>query len=78
MLDPIQNDIHQVYIDNIHVTGDLVCLLILFGKYLSSPKWCFKYKLHPKVWLEHGHKIGEDWTINILRFISESDSTGSA
>ena len=33
--------------------------------------------MHPKVWLEHGHKIGEIWTINALRLVSESDSTGS-
>ena len=33
--------------------------------------------MHPKVWLEHGHKISEDWTLNALRLISESDSTSS-
>ena len=33
--------------------------------------------MYPKVWLEHGHKIGEIWTINALRLVSESDSTGS-
>ena len=34
--------------------------------------------MHPKVCLEHGHKIGEDWTINDLRSISESDSIESS
>ena len=33
--------------------------------------------LHPKVWLEHGHKIGGDWTINALRLFSESESTSA-
>ena len=50
-------------------------MVTLLGKEFSSPKWCFKCKLHPKVWLEHGHKIGEDWTINALRIVSESVST---
>ena len=53
-------------------------LFILLGNECSSPKWCFKYKLHPKVWLKNGHKIGEDWTINVLRLVSESYSTSSA
>ena len=26
--------------------------------------------------LEHGYKIGEDWSINALRLISENNSTG--
>ena len=55
----------------------LYFIIILLGKEFSSPKWCFKYKLHPKVKLEREHKIGEDWTINGLRLVSESDSTGS-
>ena len=33
--------------------------------------------MHPKVWLEHRHNIGEYWTIYALRLISESDFTGS-
>ena len=37
---------------------------------------CFKCKLYPKVWLEHGRKIGEDWTINSLSFVLESNLTG--
>ena len=53
-------------------------LVILLGKEFSSPKWCFKCKLNLKVWLEHGHKIGEDWTINDLRIVSESDCEGPA
>ena len=67
MLEQIKNDNHQVYIDNSYVSGDLVFFVILLGKEFSSPKWCFKYKLHPKVWLEYGHTICEDWTINTLR-----------
>ena len=43
-----------------------------------SLKWRFKCKLNPKVWLEHGHKIGEDWSINALRLVSESDCIGPA
>ena len=78
MLKTILIDHHQVSIDNLYVTGDLAFLVILLGKEFSSPKWCFKCKLHPKVWLEHGHKIGEDWTINALRLVSESDCTGPA
>ena len=78
MLDPIKIDSHQVSIDNICVTGDLTFLVILLGKEFSSPKRCFKCKLHLKVWLEHGHKIGEDQAINTFRLASESDSTGFA
>ena len=53
-------------------------LVILLGKEFSSPKWCFKCKLNQKVWLEHGYKTGEDWTINDLRLLSQSDYTGPA
>ena len=74
ILEPIKIDNHQVSIDDIYVTGDLAFFVILC-KECSSPKWCFKYKLHPKVWLKHGYKIGEDWTINTLRLVSESDLT---
>ena len=69
-------DNHQVSIDNLYVTGDLAFLVILLGKEFSSPNF-LKGKLHPKVWLEHGHKIGEDWTINAFRLVLESDLTGS-
>ena len=78
MLDPITIDNHHGSIDMLYVTGDLDFLVILLGKEFSSPKWCFKCKLHPKVWLEYGHKIGEDLTLNALRLISESYSTGSS
>ena len=61
-----------------YVTSDHVFLVILLGKEFSSPKWCFKCKLHPKVWLEREHKIDEYWTINTLRLVAESDSTGSS
>ena len=37
----------------------------------------FKCRLHPKVWLEYGHKIGKYCTIYALRLISGSDSTSS-
>ena len=30
------------------------------------------------MWLEYWHKIGEDWTINALILVSESNSTGLA
>ena len=77
MLDPIKIDIHQVSIAKIYITGDLIFLVILLAEEFSSPKWCFKCKLYPKVWLEKWHKIGGDRTINALRLVSESDSTGS-
>ena len=77
MLEPIKINNHQVFIDNIYVIGDLAFLFILLGNECSSPKWCFKYKLHPKVWLDHGYKIVEDWTQNSLRLVLEYDSTGS-
>ena len=64
MRDPIS-------IDNIYVTGDLAFFISSLYKKFSSPKWCFKYKLH-------GRNIGEDWTINILSLVLESNSTGSA
>ena len=70
MLDPIKIDNHQVSISNIYVTGDLAFLAILLGKAFFSLKWCFKRKLYQKVWLEYGHKIGEGWTFNTLRFVS--------
>ena len=60
MLDSITIDNHQVSIDNLYVTGDLAFLVILIGNEFSSSKWCFEYKLHPKVWLECGYVIGED------------------
>ena len=60
ILDPITIYNHQVYIDNLYITSDLSSLVMLLGEELSSPKWCFKCKLYPKVWLEHGHVIGED------------------
>ena len=78
MLETISIDNHQLSIDNFYVTGDLTFLIILLGKEFSSPKWCFKSKLNPKVWLEHGYRIGEDWTINALRIVSESDCEGPA
>ena len=77
MLDLIKIDNHQVSIDNIYVTRDLAFLVILLGKELTSPKWRFKWKLHPKLWLNYMHTIGEDWTINALRLVLESHSTGS-
>ena len=52
-------------------------LIILLGKEFSSPKWCFKCKLNPKVWLEHWYKVGKYWTIHLLRLFSESDLTSS-
>ena len=52
-------------------------MFILLGKEFSSTKWCCKCKLNPKVWLEHEHKIGENWAMNALRLVSESDFTGS-
>ena len=58
MLETISIDNHQLSIDNFYVTGDLTFLIILLGKEFSSPKWCFKSKLNPKVWLEHGYRIG--------------------
>ena len=78
MLEPIIFDNHHVSIDNLYVIGDLAFLVILLGTELSSPKWCFKCKLYPKLYLEHAHEIGEDWTINALRLVSESDSTRSS
>ena len=38
MLESIKIDNHQVSIDNIYVTGDLVFLIILLDKEFSSPK----------------------------------------
>ena len=38
----------------------------------------FKCKSYRKVQLEHGCKIDKSWTINTLRLVSESDSTGFA
>ena len=78
ILEPIIINNHQVSINNLYVTRDLTVLVIVLGKEFSSPKWCFKCKLHPKVWLEHGYTIGEEWTIDTLRLVSESDFTGSA
>ena len=78
MLKTISIDNHQLSIDNLYVTSDLEFLVILLGKEFSSPKWCFKCKLNQKVWLEHGYKTGEDWTINDLRLLSQSDYTGPA
>ena len=62
----------------LYVPDGLAFLVILLCKEFSSPKCCFKFKLHPKVWQEYGHVIAEDWTINALRLVSESDSTRSA
>ena len=78
MIETISIDNHQLSIDNLYVTGDLAFLVILLGKEFSSPKWCFKCKVNPKIWLEHEYKIGEDWTINALRLVSKSDYTRSA
>ena len=78
MLKILLIDNHQVSIDNLYITGDLAFRVILLGKEFFSAKWCFKCKLHPKIWLEHRHKIGEDWTINTLGLVSESDLTESA
>ena len=73
MLKTASIDNHQISVDNLYVTGDLEFLVILLGKEFSSPKWCFKYKLNLKIWLEHEHKIGEYWTTIALRLVSESD-----
>ena len=78
MLETISIDNRQLSIDNLYVTGDHAFLVILLGKAFPSPQWCFKCKLNPKVWLEHGHKIGEDWKINALRLVSESNCIGPA
>ena len=77
ILEPITFDNHQVFISNIHVTSDLVFMIILLGKESLSPKQRFKYKLRSKVWLKHGHQIGEDCAINILKRNLESYLTGS-
>ena len=76
MLETISIDNHHLSINNLYVTGDLIFLVILLCKECSSPKWCFRCKLNPKVRLEHGHKIGKYWTINALRLVSESGCTG--
>ena len=78
MLETISINNRQLSIDNLYVTGDLAFSVILLGKVFPSPKWCIKCKLNPKVWLEHGHKIGEDWKINALRLDSESNCIGPA
>ena len=57
MLKTASIDNNQISVDNLYVTGDLEFLVILLGKGFSSPKWCFRYKLNPKVRLEHGHKL---------------------
>ena len=49
ILEIISIDNHQVSIDNLYVTGDLVFLVILLGKVFSSPKGCFKCKLYSKL-----------------------------
>ena len=78
ILEAIIIDNHQVSIDNLNMTGDLAFLVIFLGKRFSSPKWCFKCKLHQKIWIEHEHIIGEGWTIKSLILFSGSNSTGSA
>ena len=78
IIKPILISNHQVSIDNQNVTGDLAFLVILLGKECSSSTWCFKCELYPKVCLKRGHKIGEDWTMNALILVSESNSTGLA
>lgn len=75
MLETILIDNHHLSIDNIYLTGDLAFSVILLGIEFSSTKWCFKCKLNPKVWLEHGYNIGETWTINTLRLVLKSDRT---
>ena len=51
--------------------------LFLLGKEFTSPKLCLKCKLYPNIWLDYGHKIGENLIIKILRLVSESDATSS-
>ena len=77
MLERIKFDNQHISISNIYVTSDLEFLVILLGKEFDSPKWCFKYKLHSKAQLEYRNKIGQEWTINTLRLIPESNSTSS-
>ena len=49
MLKTILIENHQVSIDNLYVTGDFAFLVILLSKEFYSPKWRFKYKLHPQI-----------------------------
>ena len=77
MLVPMIFDNQQLSINNVYVTYDFAFLVILIGKEFPSHKWCMKYELHPKVWLECGRKIGDDWFIKDLKLMSESDSAGS-
>ena len=78
MLEPMAFDNQHVSVSNIYVTGNLTFSVILLSKKNASPKQCFKYKLHPKLWLDHRYKIGKDWTVKALRLISECDLTSSA
>ena len=57
---------------NIYVTGDLVFLVILLGKEHSSLHWCIKCKSPSKHWKLSNHSMGDEWSIETLKVMSQS------
>ena len=66
ILIPMKFNNQQLSMINIYAIGYLAFLVIILGTEI----------LHPKVQLERGHKIGNDWSIKALRLMFESDSAG--
>ena len=64
-------DIQQLYITNIYVTGDLAFFSFLLDKEHANPEYSITYTLRPKVWSECSHNNGGDWTIDVVKLMSQ-------
>ena len=62
----------HISLSNIYVTDNLVCLINLLGKEHSSHHSCTKYKSSSKHWKLSDHSMGDEWTIETLKVMSQS------
>ena len=56
---------------NIYVTGDLAFSVMILGKEHSSPHWCIKCKSPSKYWKLSNHSMGDEWTVETLKIMSQ-------
>ena len=63
----------QLSPSNIDATGDLEFLVILLGKEQSSPHRCIKYKSPSKYWKSYNYSMGNEWTIETFKVMSQSE-----
>ena len=65
----------QLFSTNIYPTGDLAFLVTLLGKEHIFPHWCIKCKSPPKDWKLSNHSIDDEWSIETLKLMFQSEET---